>query len=459
MKPRNGGGAKERRKVDAMMDRSKDDKPASVPDGAMQAGEDIRARWPFAEPSIWTDRMLTALEQGVKGGKWFSLCDKAFSVRSLEAAFKKVKANQGAPGVDGRTVSRFERDLARELPKLSEALMAGTYRPQLVRRVWIPKPGSREKRPLGVPTVRDRVVQTALRACLEPIFEQVFLDRSFGFRPGRTCHQALSRIWRGLKGGKVHVVDADFKGFFDSIPHEMIMRGLESKVSDGKILELVRAYLVQGVMDAGEIEIPEEGTPQGSVVSPLLANIALHGLDTLAEEEGYELIRYADDFVILCGDVEEAGSALEAVTEWTERNGLKLHPEKTRLIDYGSDQSFDFLGFTFRKDSVFPRKKSLLKFRGKVREKTRRSSGRCLNAMVRDLNPILRGWFNYFNASKEYVFRDADGFVRRRLRAILDRRNHKHPAHRGACGKRWPNAYFEKQGLISMQALAKRQSS
>jgi RNA-directed DNA polymerase len=437
---------------------SKELQPAIVFEETKQVGE-IRSRWPWVEPSIWTDRMLTALEEGVKGGKWFSLCDKAFGVKSLEAAFRKVKANQGSPGVDGWTISRFEQNLDEILPRLSADLLSGTYRPQAIKRVWIPKPGSSEKRPLGIPTVRDRVVQAALRACLEPIFEKEFCDGSFGFRPGRSCHKALSRIWRSLNGGRVHVVDADLKRCFDTIRHELIMRGLGEKVSDGKVLSLVQAFLDQKVMDGLDETETSEGTPQGSVISPLLANIALHGLDLLAEKSGHRLVRYADDFVILCEDENEASSALAAVKDWTEKNGLTLHPDKTRIIDYGAGESFDFLGYTFRKGSVFPRKKSLKNFRDKIRLKTPRTSGKSLMAIIEELNPILRGWHGYFKASKAYVFRDADSFVRGRLRALLARRNGKNPWLRVASSKRWPNTFFEQQGLISMQVLAKRRPS
>ena len=417
------------------------------------------SRWAFAEPCIWTERMLSALEEGVQGGKWYSLCDKAFSLETLRVCFGKVKANAGSPGIDGCTISRFERHLDQELARISSDLLSGTYRAQGIKRVWIPKPGSREKRQLGIPTVRDRVVQTALRAALEPIFEQVFLDNNFGYRPGRSCHKALSRVWRALNSGKVYVVDADLKACFDTIPHDLIMRGLKEKVSDGKILGLVQAYLSQGVMESGFERTSREGTPQGSVISPLLSNIALHGLDCLAQEEGYELIRYADDFVVLCTSSEEAQAALASVKDWTTRNGLMLHPSKTRLVDYGQGESFDFLGFTFKQGGLGPRKKAIGNLRSKVRDKTPRLSGKSLKAIVSDLNPILRGWWRYFRASPEHVFREGDYFVRKRLRVILDRRSGRKHHHRSGACLRWPNAVFEKAGLISMQALSKAQSS
>lgn len=421
-----------------------------------QAGE-VRARWPFAEPSVWTDPMLTTLERGIKGGKWFSLSDKAFSLRNLAACFAKVKANDGTHGVDGISIARFESHLEENLAQLHRELAEGVYRPRPVRRVWIPKPGTKERRPLGIPTVRDRIVQTAIKVAIEPIFEREFKDMSFGFRPGRSCHQALSRVNRLLRSGSAYVVDADLRKFFDTIPHEAIMGGLKAKISDGKLLAVIESYLTAGVMDAWSFESTNEGTPQGSVMSPLLANIALHGLDVLAEREGFHLIRYADDFVVLCRDQDEAKSALDAVREWVNSQGLTLHPEKTKVVDYGAGESFDFLGFTFRRGGFFPRKKSIQNLRDKVRDKTRRNSGRSLLAIIAELNPVFRGWYQYFKASSASQFEAQDSFVRRRLRAILDRRTGHPPAHRGATQHRWPNLYFERQGLLSMAALKRKQ--
>lgn len=441
-----------------MREGSTECQPASVSEGTTQAGE-VRSRWAWTEPSVWTDRMLEALENGVKGGRWYSLHDKAFSVRALEAAFAKVKANNGAPGVDNWTISRFETNLAREISRLSKALLDGTYRPQSVKRVWIPKPGSSEKRPLGVPTVSDRVVQTALRNALEPIFEREFEDGSYGFRPGRSCLQALKRVWGDLKNGSVHVVDADLKSFFDTIPHELMLSGLKEKVSDGKIFALVKLYLAQGVVGE-DLEPNEEGTPQGSVISPLLANVALHGMDVMARARGMELVRYADDFVVLCGTREEASSALAAVEEWTMLSGLKLHPEKTRLVDYGSGESFEFLGYEFKKGMAFPRQKSIKKLRDNIRARTPRKSGRSLQATITDLNRVLKGWYGYFRHSYPTTFPAVDQFVRQRLRAILCKRHGYGRVPRGNDLKRWSNAYFHGLGLYStVQAHAADQSS
>lgn len=309
--------------------------------------------------------------------------------------------------------------------------------------------------------MRDRVVQTAVRAALEPIFEKEFRDSSYGFRPGRSCRQALKKVWGYLKEEKAFVVDADLKGFFDTIPHKVILAGLESRVSDGKLIDLVRSYLEQGVMESGVL-MPEEGgevgTPQGSPLSPLLANIALHGLDAEVEDSGYALVRYADDFVILCKTQGEAEKALEQVRGWTESHGLALHPEKTRIVDYGAGESFEFLGFLFRKGKCFPRKKSIAKLRASVRAKTPRQSGRSLDAVITDLNRILRGWHRYFRGCPAHAFEGQDSFVRRRLRAMLDRRAGKEPNHRGATHQRWQNRFFDECGLFSMKQAAQKQS-
>lgn len=437
-----------------MRKRSKEEQPALVSEKTKQVGEAPQFEGK-AEPSIWSECMLAALGNGVKGGKWFSLGDKAFSLRALDASFAKVKANKGACGVDGWTVERFSSKREEVLPKLHLDLMTGSYRPSPVKRIWIPKPGTKERRPLGIPTVRDRTVQTAMKLTLEPIFEKEFRDCSFGFRPGRSCHQALNKVREVLENGKQYVVEADFRRFFDTIPHEVIMRGLEEKISDGKILDLVRAYLVNGVMEGGVIkpyeQDVEEGTPQGSPLSPLLANIALHGLDVLMEDSGLEIVRYADDFIVLCQSRESAEAALEAVRDWATKHGLALHPEKTRIVEYAAGEGFDFLGFTFRKRSFFPRRKSMVNFRAKVRSKTPRLAGRSLSAIITKLNPVLRGWFGYFRVCPRHCFVETDGYVRRRLRSMLHRDKGGKGTHpKREATKDWPNAFFRDHGLYSM---------
>jgi RNA-directed DNA polymerase len=393
--------------------------------------------------------MLTALEQGVKGGKWFSLIDKVIPQRTLEAAFWKVATNQGAAGVDHVTIPMFEARLDDELRRLSEGLRDGTYRPQAIRRHYIPKPGSQEMRPLGIPTIRDRVVQTALRMALEPIFERDFAEHSYGFRPGRGCKDALSRVDELLKAGYSYVVDADLKSYFDTIPHDRLMALVGQKVSDGRVLDLIAAFLKQGVLDGLREWTPEMGSPQGAVISPLLSNIYLDPLDQLMAREGFEMVRYADDFVILCRSPEDAARALARVREWTATAGLTLHPTKARIVN-ATESRFDFLGYRFDRDKRFPREKSLKELKDTIRAQTKRNSGRCLQAIIASLNPTLRGWFEYFKHSYPTTFKALDGWIRMRLRSILRRRQKKRGRGRGSDHQRWPNAFFAAQGLYSL---------
>jgi len=405
--------------------------------------------------------MLTALEQGVKGGKWFSLMDKVYAVRNLEAAFTKVRRNRGSAGVDHQTVEAFEMRREENLARLHAMLKEGQYAPQSVKRTWIPKPGSAEKRPLGIPTVRDRVAQTALRNVLEPIFEREFAEHSYGFRPGRGCKDALRRVAHLLERGHPYVVDADLKSYFDTIPHERLLERVEERVSDGRVLELVRAYLEQGVLDGLERWTPENGTPQGAVISPLLSNIYLNPLDHLMTEQGAEMIRYADDFVLLCGTRNEAEETLERVKRWVEEQGLTLHPDKTRIVDAREPGGFDFLGYHFERGMKWPRRKSMRKLRDSIRAKTRRANGHSLPCIISQINPILRGWFEYFKHGHWNAFPGVDGWVRMRLRSILRKRAHGRGRGRGSDHQRWPNAHFADLGLFSLQdAYAKaRQSS
>ncbi len=278
-----------------MRDMRTEGTPAGVPEEAKQAGE-TAARWAWVEPSVWTDRMLTALEQGVKGDKWFSLIDKVYEERNLQAAFVRVRKNKGGAGVDHQTTEMFADRLEQNLERLSTALQDGTYEPREIKRKWMSKTGKRsEKRPLGIPTVRDRVAQSGLRNVVEPIFEIGFAEHSYGFRPGRGCKGALRRVDWLLKQGHTWVVDADLKSYFDTIPHDRLLQRVEQKISDGRILELISKYLTQGVMEEMRTWTPERGTPQGAVISPLLSNIYLDPLDHLMARRGIEMVRYADD--------------------------------------------------------------------------------------------------------------------------------------------------------------------
>jgi RNA-directed DNA polymerase len=423
--------------------------PEAVPARATRDGE-IQRRWSWIEPTIWTERMLTALDEGVKGGKWYSLIDKVSAAAPLRAAFKEVSANRGAAGVDHVTIEQFGDDLDANLERLSEELRTGRYRAQPIRRHWIPKPGSQEKRPLGIPTVRDRVVQTALRMGLAPIFEKDFAAHSYGFRPGRGCKAALRRVDELLKAGYVHVVDADLKSYFDTIPHDRLLACVGRKVTDGRLLRLLEGFLKQRIMGDAGGWTPEEGTPQGAVVSPLLSNIYLDPLDHLMADRGFAMVRYADDFVVLCRSPQEAHAALAEVQRWTAQAGLTLHPTKTRLVDAMED-GFDFLGYRFAGGQRRPRAKSLKKLKDTIRTKTKRTAGHSLSAIIADINRTLRGWFEYFKHSHRSTFPPLDGWIRRRLRNILRKQHGRSGIARRGDNLRWPNAYFAKHGFFSLR--------
>jgi RNA-directed DNA polymerase len=430
--------------------RERNYEPVTVPFAATPTGE-LPAVRAWANPCVWTDRMLTTLEQGVRGGRWHTLIDKVYAPLNLFAASSRVIGKGGAAGVDHQTVEGFLAYRQAELERLHAALRTNTYRPQAVQRVWIPKPGSQEQRPLGVPTVRDRVVQTALVHVLEPIFDVTFSENSYGFRHGRGCHHALERVEQLLEAGNVYVVDADLKSYFDTISKPRLLTRIRAKVSDSRVLRMVELFLEQGVMDGLREWTPETGTPQGAVLSPLLANIYLNPLDHLLAEAGCALVRYADDFVILCKTREEAERALVLVQTWVVQNELTLHPTKTRIVD-ARTESFDFLGYRFRGQLRLPRDKSLKKFQDAVREKTKRTTGQSLPVLCARLSSQLRGWFTYFRHCHWSVFRDLDGWIRGRLRSILRRRSKRRGRGRGRDHQRWPNAFFDEQGLYSLNA-------
>jgi RNA-directed DNA polymerase len=395
--------------------------------------------------------MLSALVNGVKGGKWYSLIDKVYAQATLEFAWTKVEANKGAAGVDGQSVDRFAAKADVYLSELAAALREDGYRPQAVKRVEIPKDDGRT-RPLGIPTVKDRVVQQAVRLVIEPIFESGFCDGSYGFRPGRGCHDALREVDRLLQEGCTHVVDADLQSYFDTIPHERLMARVEERVSDGRVLDLIRGWLKADILQGLNRWTPAEGSPQGAVISPLLANIYLDPLDRLMAEHGYSMVRYADDFVILTRNHAEAEAALALVKVWVATNGLTLHPEKTRIANCRKKgNGFEFLGYRFERGRRYVRKKSLDKLKETIREKTRRTRGQSLKVVVVDLNRTLKGWFGYFKHAHPRTFRNLDKLIRRRLRAIL-RKQTRRPGFGKARSdhQRWPNAYFAEAGLLAL---------
>lgn len=427
--------------------------PVQVPMAKQAGAGRVRDKWAWTKPWVWSDRMLTALENGVKGGRWFSLIDKVYEEVTLYSAACRVTGRKRkAAGVDHVTPEMFEERLMENVRQLHEELRGRTYQPRPVRRTEIPKPGSRETRPLGIPTIRDRVVQSALRDVIEPIFERDFAEHSYGFRPGRGCKDALRRVDALLKAGYVYVVDADLKSYFDTIPHDRLLERIESRISDGRVLALIESFLKQGVMDGLCEWTPEEGSPQGAVISPLLSNIYLDPLDHRMAEAGFEMMRYADDFVILCRKRDEADQALALVRQWTAEAGLTLHPEKTHVA-HAVSAGFEFLGYHFTRGERFPRAKSLKKLRATIREKTRRKQRHGIDCTIQDVNQTLVGWFVYFkHVTRRYVFEDLDRFVRQRLRAILKKQSKRPGIPKGRDFQRWPNAFFGDHKLFSLQA-------
>lgn len=346
----------------------------------------------------------------------------------------EVRANGGSAGVDGTTIDETEKEVQEFLTGIEAELKSGKYRPKPVLRVHIPKPDG-TTRPLGIPTVKDRVIQQAAKIVLEPIFEADFRDSSYGFRPKRSAHQALTTVKEGLVRGWA-VVDADIKGYFDSIDHELLLTLLKRRISDRRALKLIRGWLNAGVVENGVLTPTPVGSPQGGVISPLLANIFLHVLDAWRERDFShvgQIVRYADDFVIVCRKRYMAEKALMVVRQILTKLKLTLHPVKTRIVDMGSE-GFDFLGFHFRKKRMkksgklapvmWPSAKAMKSARAAIRERTSRSALRHPPAdLVKNLNPAIRGWRNYFvigNSSKK--LRALDRYLRHRLRIFLSAR-------------------------------------
>lgn len=417
-------------------------------------GREVAPHWMWTEAAVWSERMLATLERGITGGKWYSLMDKVWKMANLKRAVEKVARGKSRKKADGRKCRRYAEQSPQRLPALQAQLQSGQYQPKPVHRIWIPKLGSKELRPLGVPEVENRVVEMAIRNVIEPIFEHSFAEHSYGFRPGRGAIDALRRVAQLLEQGYVWVVDADLKGYFDSIPQDKLMKAVAEHLADGALLELIEKFLKQGVMETGKGWSPTEtGTPQGAVLSPLLANIYLNALDHLMAQQGWEMVRYADDFVILCKSREQAEQALGQVRQWVEAAGLILHPTKTGLVDASQRGGFDFLGYHFERGLRWPRQKSLEKFKETVRQKTQRLRPDSMQTIVEDVNRTTRGWMGYFKHSIANVFPVLDKWIRGRLRTIQRRRHKGIGRARGRDHQRWPNAYFAELGLISMASI------
>lgn len=428
-----------------------------MPLKAKQKSETQNLKWGWVETSIWTERMLATLDNGVKGGKWFSLWDKIVRPETLQIAWKQVKRNKGAAGIDGVTIKQFETSQDHYLGRLHTRLKKGDYKPQSIKRVHIPKDGGKT-RPLGIASVEDRVVQTAIKMVIEPIFEKEFLSNSYGFRPNRNAKDALREVDQLIKEGYAWYVDADIQNYFDTIPKQRIMNQVGDRISDGRVLELIQNCLEQNIMEDGKEWTPTQGTIQGSPLSPLLSNLYLHSLDKLMSEKGYKWIRFADDSIAICNSGAEAETALKEINDWMNKNGLTLHPVKTHTGNCRkTGQGFDFLGYHFERGRKTVRKKSVKKLRDKIRTLTKRTAGKSVKRIISELNTVLRGWFNYFkHADARYrddVFKETDGFIRRRLRSILRTQN-KSPSL-GRCLNdhiRWPNKFFASLGLLDLHA-------
>jgi RNA-directed DNA polymerase len=420
-------------------------------------GREVPPQWEWTEAVVWTERMLATLEGGIKGGKWFSLIDKVWRMDNLQRAVQKVAQGKSQKKTDGRKCRRYAEESPWRLPALQRNIQNGSYQPKPAQRVWIPKLGSKELRPLGIAPVENRVVEMAMRNVIEPIFEHTFAEQSYGFRPGRGAKDALRQVNKLLEEDKIWVVDADLKGYFDSIPQDKLMAAVGEHIADGRVLELIERFLKQGVMESGKGWSPTEtGTPQGAVLSPLLANIYLNPLDHQMARQGWRMVRYADDFVILCESQEQAQRALETVRQWVEQAGLTLHPTKTRIVDATQPGGFDFLGYHFERGMKWPRQKSLDKFKETIRQKTQRKRSGPMSEIIADVNRSARGWMEYFKHSIANTFPKLDAWMRGRLRTI-ERKRHKGKGRaRGIDHQKWPNAYFADIGLISLTLTRKQ---
>ena len=395
----------------------------------------------------WTPAMVAALAPLRESGrKWYSLYDKVYAAEVLRGSWHQVAANRGAAGVDGQSVKAFGAQADVHLAELQRRLAQRRFQPLPVRRHWLAKPGQKKaRRPLGIPAVRDRVVQAAMVNVLEPIFEAEFLDCSYGYRPGRSQHQALDRVSAALAQGATWVVDADIRGCFDGIPQDPLLDAVADRVADGTLLALLRAFLQAGVLEGQDFQPTETGTPQGAVLSPLLCNIYLHRLDLALTARGFTLVRFADDFVVLCHSQAEAEAALQAVRSVLAELGLTLSEEKTRIVSV-EEASFTFLGYTFYRTWRFPSTRAMQRLRAKLRPVTRRQQPRGLPAVIETVNPILRGWGQYYSHGHcQKRFARLDAWVRMRLRSFLLKRK-----AGGWTPVRWPNAFFTVLGLFSL---------
>jgi RNA-directed DNA polymerase len=395
----------------------------------------------------------------MRARKAHSLIGQVYDRRNLRRAWERVKENKGAGGVDGVTIARFEKDRDRYLDVLHRQLKEGRYRPRPVRRVEIDKPGTTKKRPLGIPTIMDRVCQQALVQVLEPIFEPTFREESFGYRPGRSAHMAMRRIWRQL-GQDAWIVDADLADFFGTLSHELLIELVADRVADGKVLSLIRSMLMAGALRDGVYESTVAGTPQGGVASPLLSNIYLSVFDERMARAGYALTRYADDWVIICRSRAEAERALASARRVLEEElRLRLHPEKTRIVHIS--RGFEFLGYRIGRGKglshkaggpslyAIPTDRSIERFKDKVRMATNRRNPKDLKGVLDELNPIIRGWGNYYRrAHVRRLFNRLNRWI------VLRVWSHQHKHWRNAGWRTLPaRRLYGELGLVNLLQL------
>ncbi|MBO9608794.1 MAG: group II intron reverse transcriptase/maturase [Paenibacillaceae bacterium] len=378
--------------------------------------------------------------------RYYTLIDKVYQMENLHEAWLSVKKNQGSGGIDGVSIAIFEKKVSVNLRELQRLLQQGRYKPDPVRRHFIEKENGK-LRPLGIPTIRDRVCQQAVRQIIEPIFEQDFYYYSFGFRPGYSAHQAVRTIRRAKRGGYDYVVDLDIMSFFDEIPHDLLMEKVQERITDGKVLTLIRGWLTAGVMEDGQFHETEVGSPQGGVISPLLANLYLNHFDWGMKEKGFAVVRYADDAVVLCKTKEQAEEAYQAARMLLEEElRLRMHPEKTKVVHV--DEGFRFLGFDFWKQYLILPDAKVKKYKEKVRQITRRQQENNLHEMIVKLNEVSRGFGNYFGIGDvKGKFQRLDEWMRMRVRAFMRKKKSR------VSNRLLPNKTLEEAGMVFLTNL------